>query len=158
MKNLAISNVLMLPLRKEFWKCRWTAFQKNKFISLKESLMYISAWIPIHMQLPSLSWQRWSSCIKHCSLRRRLWSRSWRIVRNPLSRCAHCCVVIPFSVHECWLLEWVAHRYMCLVCVFYIAWIKVPATSCDATIEADYLPGAEGVFVVGQWSCWLDSL
>ena len=46
--------------------------------------------IPIHMQLPSLSLLRWSSCIKHRSLRKKNWSRSWwRRLRHPLSRCVH---------------------------------------------------------------------
>ena len=55
-------------------------------------------------------------------------------------------MVIPFSVHGCSLTEWAALRY--LFCSFYFVCFKVPATSRDATTEADYLPETEGMCVV----------
>ena len=46
------------------------------------------------------------------------------------------------------MTEWAAHRHC--FCVSFFVWLKVPATSRNVVIEADYLTEAEGVFVVGH--------
>ena len=76
--------------------------------------------IPIHMQLPSFNWQRWSSCTKHWYSKTRNWSRSWRRARLPLSRCVDywsCCFEY---MGTCSLSQWEGT-------VSELAWLSPPS-------------------------------